>query len=286
MKTTKTKQFLFLAAFCCMAASVAAQTVDVTLECGQSYTINSTVAATAATGLTYRWLENGSTVAGAAANYTVINKSVGVYTYVRQAKTTGCTDWQNSNAFTVEVKNKEGIDGVCLGGLMWAKYNVDEPGTFAVTPDALGKYYQFNRKIAYPASGTCTWTIIEIDEDSNWSVDNDPCPVGWRIPSYNEASNMSNNTNYTGPTAGQNHYVLCSRALQRITFPVDPSSCISGHHHAIRTSGTQFAYMNRLHWWSTTAKSSTVGWAILRDGVNHFFTWNKASAIPIRCVHD
>ncbi|MDR2449067.1 MAG: hypothetical protein LBD52_03820 [Prevotellaceae bacterium] len=287
MKTTMSKQFLFLAAFGCITAPVAAQTVDVTLQCGQSYTINSTVAATAATGLTYRWLENGSTVTGTATSYTVpATKSVGIYTYIRQAKTTGCTDWQNSNAFTVEVKNKEGIDGVCLGGLMWAKYNVDEPGTFAATPEALGKFYQFNRKIAYPATGTCTWTIIEIDENSDWLVDNNPCPEGWRMPSIQDVTNLRLNTINAGPTAAHGTYRVCSSALRAIPFPLDPSSCFSSLPFSYRTGSDTFAWGNRVHNWTTTQYSNTVGLALLLDGRVTHFTWDKSSAMPIRCVHD
>jgi hypothetical protein len=194
----KSKQFLFLAALGCTAAPVAAQTVDVSIDCGQTYTINSTVNATAGDGLTYRWLENGSEITGATADYTVpATKSVGLYTYIRQAKSTGCTDWLSSNAFTVEVKNKEGIDGVCLGGLMWAKYNVDEPGTFATTPGAPGKFYAFNRNEAYPSSGPCTWTIPIIDEPDSWSPANDPCPAGWRVPTKAETDAAYASTNVT-----------------------------------------------------------------------------------------
>ncbi|MDR2448621.1 MAG: hypothetical protein LBD52_01515 [Prevotellaceae bacterium] len=87
----------------------------------------------------YRWLENGSTVTGTAAHYIVpATKNVGVYVYIRQAKSEECSDWQGSNAFTVEVKNKND-DGVCLDGVMWAKYNVDKPGSFAASPRSTGK---------------------------------------------------------------------------------------------------------------------------------------------------
>ncbi|MDR0737579.1 MAG: hypothetical protein LBF39_00735 [Prevotellaceae bacterium] len=185
MKTTKTKQFLFLAAFCCMAASVAAQTVDVTLQCGQSYTINSTVAATAATGLTYRWLENGSPVTGVAASYTVpATKSVGVYTYIRQAKTTGCTDWQNSNAFTVEVISRS--DGFCIAGITWARYNVDVPGSFTTSPDDLGMLYKWDSLKYYSPYETIDALDPNESTANMWSAAQNPCPVGWRVPTVKE----------------------------------------------------------------------------------------------------
>jgi hypothetical protein len=194
----KSKQILFFAALGCMAAPVAAQTVDVSIDCGQTYAINSTVNATAGGGLTYRWLENGSTITVTTADYTVpATKSVEIYTYIRQAKSTGCTDWQSSNAFTVEVKNKEGIDGVCLGGLMWAKYNVDEPDQFADNPESLGKLYEFNNPIPYPWGSPGSWTLPSVNYNAGWLTATDPCPVGWRIPTRDESYRLCSATNFS-----------------------------------------------------------------------------------------
>jgi hypothetical protein len=189
MKTKMSKQILFLAALGCMAAPVAAQTVDVSINCGQSYTINSTVDASAGGAtITYQWLENGSKVTGTAASYTVpATKSVGLYTYIRQAMTTGCPDWQSSNAFTVEVKNTH-VDGVCLGGVMWAKYNVDEPGSFTYDPNATGKYYQFNSKDPVPSSDPDMWPAYVDPGIDIWDETLDPCPEGWHLPSVTEAA--------------------------------------------------------------------------------------------------
>jgi uncharacterized protein (TIGR02145 family) len=73
------------------------------INAGATYTIASTVAASSAA--TYRWLENGQVISGAtAANYTVpASKVAGVYTYIRQAKSAECTEWQSSNEFVVSV---------------------------------------------------------------------------------------------------------------------------------------------------------------------------------------
>jgi hypothetical protein len=197
MKTMKSKQFLFLAALGCMAAPVAAQTVDVSIDCGQSYPIKSTVDASAGGAtITYRWLENGSTVTPEGEAYTSYTepktKSVGVYTYIRQARTEGCPDWQSSNAFTVEVKNKNDT-GVCFGGVMWAKYNVGEPGSFTYDPEVLGNVYPFNRKVGYPPLGAFT-VPKEDDLGTIWLLENDPCPPGWRVPSRAEYIAMAQAT--------------------------------------------------------------------------------------------
>jgi uncharacterized protein (TIGR02145 family) len=59
----------------------------------------------ASSGSTYRWVENGNVLSGNnQATYTVpTTKATGIYTYVRQSKSAGCSDWQSSNEFTVTV---------------------------------------------------------------------------------------------------------------------------------------------------------------------------------------
>jgi uncharacterized protein (TIGR02145 family) len=72
---------------------------------GTAYTIASTVDASGAS--TYQWLENGQLLSGASLpTYTVPNTKVaGLYTYVRQAKSADCSEWQSSNEFVVTVFN-------------------------------------------------------------------------------------------------------------------------------------------------------------------------------------
>jgi hypothetical protein len=279
MKTTMSKQLLFLAAFCCMAAPVAAQTVDVTLQCGQSYTINSTVAATA--GATYRWLENGSTVTGTAANYTVpTTKSVGVYTYIRQAMSEGCTDWQNSNAFTVEVKNKDGIDGVCLGGVMWAKYNVDEPGSFTTDPMSVGKYYQFNRKV--PHTPTDCGDMDQSIPELTWLPENDPCPVGWRVPLDTEMSSLLAHSTYSVDDKAL-VYRFCASAVVSIM------DCPAAQTLMLANCGELSPNCTLYNWHLPYYRTSVGSNALNAYGINQLplsvNNWcGKAQALPVRCV--
>jgi uncharacterized protein (TIGR02145 family) len=70
---------------------------------GTPYTIASTVNASSAS--TYQWLENGRVITNATAlTYTVpVNTPEGVYSYIRQAKSADCSEWQSSNEFTLTV---------------------------------------------------------------------------------------------------------------------------------------------------------------------------------------
>jgi uncharacterized protein (TIGR02145 family) len=92
--------------------------------------------------------------------------------------------------------------GVVLHGITWARTNVDEPETFAATPDAYGKQYQFNQKIAYTIADPVTpqWrTVLNPENNTDWLPQNDPCPQGWRLPTYQEIGLLLD-INYVDPS--------------------------------------------------------------------------------------
>jgi uncharacterized protein (TIGR02145 family) len=92
---------LLLAALSGLGTVAFAQGVEVCS--GTPYTIASTVDASGASS--YQWLENGQIISGASdATYEVPStKEAGLYTYIRQAKSADCSEWQPSNEFTVTV---------------------------------------------------------------------------------------------------------------------------------------------------------------------------------------
>jgi uncharacterized protein (TIGR02145 family) len=105
-------------------------------------------------------------------------------------------------------------DGVLINGIVWAKYNVDAPGTFATTPGAYGMFYQWNRNIGWSSTnpmtnsnGGTTWDD-SVPEGTEWTAANDPSPAGWRVPTNDEqqtlfASDKVTNEWVTTPTAGR-----------------------------------------------------------------------------------
>ncbi len=56
-------------------------------------------------GMEYRWLENATAIANSNSIYYTVPKdqAVGVYAYISQVKCDGCSDWLNSNPFTIEI---------------------------------------------------------------------------------------------------------------------------------------------------------------------------------------
>ena len=83
-------------------------------------------------------------------------------------------------------------DGVKINGVVWAKYNVDSPGFFAPNPGSPGRFYQWNRKIGWPATGSVSWDTT--NPPAAWNSDNDPCPDGWSVPTILELERLCDGT--------------------------------------------------------------------------------------------
>ena len=90
-------------------------------------------------------------------------------------------------------------EGVLINGVVWAKYNVDAPGTFAATPESPGMFYQWNSKVGWrhndpltPSDGTSTWNSSwNGNGATTWEKANDPCPPGWRMPTQSELESLA-----------------------------------------------------------------------------------------------
>ncbi len=80
--------------------------------------------------------------------------------------------------------------GVIINGVKWATRNVDEPGTFAETPESAGKFYQWNRKKAWNITGDVIGWDSTNPESTEWTKTNDPSPQGWRVPTLEEINSL------------------------------------------------------------------------------------------------
>jgi len=103
------------------------------------------------------------------------------------------------------------LEWVEIGGLKWAKYNVDMPNSFAATPYAAGMYYQWNRNVSWYYSegnvlhnseGGGTWNTIET-ASSEWETGNNPCPKGYRVPTKENFQALINKGFVAGYYAAQ-----------------------------------------------------------------------------------
>ncbi len=94
-------------------------------------------------------------------------------------------------------KNNTTFDeGIVINGIKWATRNVDKPGTFAPNPESSGMFYQWNRKIGWSATdplinsdGGTKWDSTN-PKGTEWSIENAPCPAGWRLPTSKELKSL------------------------------------------------------------------------------------------------
>jgi len=85
---------------------------------------------------------------------------------------------------------------VVINGVTWATRNLSAPGAFVANFQDFGMYYQWNRKTGWSTTnpltnsdGGTTWDNA-VRADNSWEKDNDPSPVGWRVPARNEINSL------------------------------------------------------------------------------------------------
>ena len=106
--------------------------------------------------------------------------------------------------------NQDAFDpnGVEIGGVIWAKYNVDTPNKFAAEPEDPGMLYQWNRKIGWSAEDPIASSQSGKSWDgttpngTTWEAVNDPCPTGWRVPTSSELNALMSSFNLGWVTVG------------------------------------------------------------------------------------
>ena len=85
--------------------------------------------------------------------------------------------------------------GVNINGVVWSTRNVDAVGLFAAFPESSGMFYQWNRKVAWPATGSVVgWNTTLDPVVSDWASTTDPSPDGWRVPTKAEIEKLLDNT--------------------------------------------------------------------------------------------
>ncbi len=184
----------------------------------------------------------------------------------------------------------EDKDGVEIGGLIYAKYNVDAPGTFVRNPEDAGMLYQWNSTVGWSSSNPLVSTDgseWNSDWDGNnaatWEDANNICPEGWRIPTMAELERLysyhlclRNGYDY-GETINGKHGHIWGEGNNAIFLP----DCRFRYDE----SGTGvFPGVNQYYQTNYWSKNRNMGFFYVQsDGVqNDIIKVNTASAV--RCV--
>jgi len=178
-----------------------------------------------------------------------------------------------------------------VGAVTWASRNVDAVNTFAGAADMYTSFYQFNRNVAWPASGTVTGWNETIIEDLNWTPANNPCPTGWRLPTRIELTALdalgstwveayARGNAVAGRYYGPNH-ATCS-------LTGDMTGCIFLPAAGLRSSNGVFGSQGvRARFWSSRQSHPTTGYNMMftsTESTPDLAAGVKALGLSVRCV--
>ncbi|MDE5638645.1 MAG: hypothetical protein K2I47_02445, partial [Odoribacter sp.] len=165
--------------------------------------------------------------------------------------------------------------GVLINGVCWAEYNVDEPGRFANPGKPYGMLYQWNRKKGWPAmtpESVSGWDS-SLEPGDTWEPANDPCPVGWRMPTAEEMEKLFDKTKVSNIETGHNR-VLSTRYTDIATG----NMIFLPHANYRDEHGVTHNILRKEYW------SGTNHWALWDDHI--FRRQLYADGYSVRCVAD
>ena len=241
---------------------------------GEDSTLTATVTPGNATDKTVKWTSNDNTIASVNNNGKVIGQAPGTATITAKAgnKTASCV---------VTVSYFDG--GMMINGVRWATRNVASPGAFADLPEDPGMFYQWNRKTAWPATGEVTAWDSSIPEGTTWEKANDPCPSGWRIPTFEEIQTLLDTAKVKSEWVTENGV-----KGRRFTYIEATNSSIFLPATGYRDkNGTLFNVdMLSYYWSSMQYDSDHAYYLLLFSDYAHWSYDYRSFGLPIRCVQD
>ena len=176
-------------------------------------------------------------------------------------------------------------EGVVINGVKWATRNVDAPGTFAANPEDAGMFYQWNRKIGWSSTdpminsnGGTTWDNSTPEGDS-WVKANDPCPIGWRVPTYEEQQSLLNSgSEWTTSNGVNGRYFGIDEQI--VFFPA------AGCRSLLADGGTLYAVGSYGYYWSGTPDRTYAYGISFYSELAHSNSGSRYCGFSVRCVSD
>ncbi|MDR0872400.1 MAG: Ig-like domain-containing protein [Prevotellaceae bacterium] len=251
--------------------SISLDTASLALTIGENYTLTATILPANSINETVTWTSSDGTKA------TVTNN--GKVTAIAEGNTTiTATAGDKTVTCTVKVRN-----GIKINGVVWAKYNVDNPNTFAVTPESAGKFYQWNRITAWSTEGNTMENFPYFNEGGGeWKKNNDPSPAGWRIPTRRELEKLSDSVKVIFEQTTQNSVTGCL-----ITDKINNNSIFLPYAGYRTNIGKLYGSRATGCYWSSTADYNNTAYrlgigsySIIVDDWNQFHSYGYS----VRCV--
>ena len=180
-------------------------------------------------------------------------------------------------------------DGVLINGVVWAKYNVDAPGTFAAKPEDAGMFYQWNRNIGWSAidpminsnSGT-TWDDSTPTGDT-WEKANDPSPAGWRVPTTEEQQTLLDTDKVTCTWVNSNGVYgrLFTDNTTGVSIFLSAAGCRDYVGGTLNNVGSYGAY------WSSAQPGGDYAYNMYFNSIGaYWYDGNRSFGFFVRCVAD
>ena len=114
---------------------------------------------------------------------------------------------------------KEEPDWVLINGVKWATRNVGTPGTFVQKPEDYGEYYQWNRGTTGFLSYK-DYTNQFYGGTDSWLPANDPSPVGYHVPTLDEAMSLNTTQEFTTRNGVDGIRITDRASVKNIFLPI------------------------------------------------------------------
>ncbi len=247
-------------------------------------TVTTTNAGTISSGMTATTPSGGWATTTVSTNKVTV-KTTSENTTGSQRSSTFTVTYKGTTSQTFTIKQEPNYD---LS--IWAEYNVDAVGKFATSkPSQLtgtraashGKFYQWNRKIAWATTGNVSGWNSNGDTGLSWASANDPCPSGYRVPTKDEFVELNNNTtksNKGGWTSSNYGYLVFTSGSVTREFPA-----VGYRNYTNGVLGRQGLHGD---YWASTQYDGEKGYFLGVDSssVNPSNYSYKSNGFSVRCV--
>jgi len=145
----------------------------------------------------------------------------------------------------------------------------------------MGAFYQWNRKVSWSATdpminsdGGNMWDRSHAEGDT-WEAVNDPCPPGWRVPTFSEFESLENAGSQWTTINGVNGRIFGSNNL--LFLPAAGSRYYdNGMRSGVGTYG--------VYWSSSVIEGSAFNFSFGDTGIGFGTSNHRALGLSIRCV--